>query len=115
MTLLSQYLDAQAFMGIHTTKPCHGPSLSWAHSEELGQVLMDLGADGSRAVLPLLASLPHGDDVVCVHLVERHVQRLCHLLRQLQSQPGNSSLTLDEHKFVLPKVRIPSGVCHPRV
>ena len=50
-----------------------------AHPQKLWQVLVDFAADGARAVLPLLAGLPHRHHVVRIHLMERDVDLLGYL------------------------------------
>ena len=47
------------------------------------QVLMDLVADGPRAVLSLVAGLPHGNNIVGINLMEGYAPDL---FSHLQSQ-----------------------------
>lgn len=54
--------------------------------QELGELLVDLGADGARPILALVAGNPARYHIVCVHLMEGDLQLPGNLCMQHQSK-----------------------------
>ena len=52
--------------------------------KELWQIFMDLGANGASAIFSFVAGLPHRDNVVRIHLMERNSANVLSYLRHMK-------------------------------
>lgn len=62
--------------------------------QELGQLFVDLGADGARAILALVAGYPAGDHIVRIHLMKGHLQLFGNLYIARSSRLQTAEVTL---------------------